>query len=305
MTHPNPAMPASTSFRSRRRSRHAAFRGFTLVELLVAVAVIALLVAILMPALVGGRVESQRVGCLNNERQIGLAFSNYIHDFNLAYPYWDCARTPVAPGTYLNWGAAYAVSWQMAIRYYIGAGNYSGNDKVPYYRCPSNPWEPVAINAQYAPAATYGMNAATFPQSYGSTSLSDPALNPADYIETRKEYQLKNPAGTALLGDVPSGADSVTGGLDYTRNTISQTPLRTDNVMYYPGMWNTPDISKYARLNHHIPGNYAAEKISWNVVACDGSAKSYNLPTSQKLAMQATNLNAYSAGLMFWMNRYK
>ncbi|MCX5662334.1 MAG: type II secretion system protein [Planctomycetota bacterium] len=293
---------AVPSCHARRISSPA---GFTLIELLVCVAIISLLVATLMPAIVGGRVESQRVGCLNNERQIALAFSNYIHDYNLAYPYWDCAQTPMAVGTYNNWGAAYAVSWQMAIRYYIGNSNYTGNDKIPYYRCPANPWEPWATNAQYAPAATYGMNSSTFPQSYGSTSAGDPATNPAWYFETRKEYQLKRPSMNALLGDVPSGNNTVTGGLDYTRNTIDETPLRTDNIVYYPGMWNTPDINKYARLNHHIPGNYAMEKMSWNIVMCDGSAKSYNMTQSQKLANQATGLTAYSDGLMFWSNRYK
>ncbi|MFN7019734.1 MAG: prepilin-type N-terminal cleavage/methylation domain-containing protein [Phycisphaerales bacterium] len=54
--------------------------GFTLVELLVAIAVIALLIGILLPALSGARATSRRVACLSNQRQLGLALQMYVSD---------------------------------------------------------------------------------------------------------------------------------------------------------------------------------------------------------------------------------
>lgn len=54
--------------------------GFTLIELLVVVAVIAVLAAILMPALARAREEGKRAGCLSNLRQIGLATAMYLDD---------------------------------------------------------------------------------------------------------------------------------------------------------------------------------------------------------------------------------
>ena len=63
-------------FRPGRRARH----GFTLTELLVVIAIIAVLAALLLPALAGAKARALRAQCMSNERQLALAGQLYTDD---------------------------------------------------------------------------------------------------------------------------------------------------------------------------------------------------------------------------------
>ena len=65
-------------------------RGFTLIELLVVIAIIAILAALLLPAMVGSKQRADQMHCLGNLRQLASAFMMYGDDNNdyIPRPLW-------------------------------------------------------------------------------------------------------------------------------------------------------------------------------------------------------------------------
>ncbi len=116
--------------------------GFTLIELLVVIAIIAILAALLLPALSKARGRAEGIYCLNNTRQLTLAWQIYADNFNGLLPY-NLGMVGSSFRTNLNW-ANNVMTWDLspdntntATLTDASLGAYV-NHATSIYRCPSD-----------------------------------------------------------------------------------------------------------------------------------------------------------------------
>ena len=231
---------------SAKRQRSA----FTLIELLVVIAIIAILAAILFPVFAQAREKARQASCLSNAKQMGLAMTMYMTDYDGTVPF---KRETLDGG---DWWTARMISWKDLVYPYIKNGGYSYNNGVAYstpgqggvFACMSN-------GSQWGTAKSFGFagtgngdETSRFPRSYAINAYAGcnemglsggycPNFWPAvgDGSGTGAESTLQNPASTILitetrnaLNDInpyyttfectPEGADGGGSGISYVMN---------------------------------------------------------------------------------------
>ena len=164
--------------------------GFTIVELLVAIAIIAILIVLIVPAVVSSREAARRMSCQNNLRQLGLAIHSY-HEVFHAFPL-GCVSAPIHNNPLQQDG----YGWATSLLPYLEQQNI--------YAAVSEPFIPGAS----APQGTIGVFLTTYEKTghiipAGATVLPVfrcPSSQLADHIRGSSQPQINGYATSDYKG---------------------------------------------------------------------------------------------------------
>jgi prepilin-type N-terminal cleavage/methylation domain-containing protein/prepilin-type processing-associated H-X9-DG protein len=270
-----------------RRSSCAAF---TLIELLVVIAIIAILAAILLPALSQAKERARRIQCIGNEKQLALTWVMYAG---------DNSDHLVANGRTLNAGGNLNVKTWVQGSYYMyndtnSALLYSSDyalfapyiSSSPIYRCPSDVPD-VLVNGQFVPKLrSYGLNGfmgwiGAWNNQFGSQAALRAFEKTADVTEPSRFFTFQDVYPKSICAPFfgvamwDSGSDSFYNYPFIDHNKGGVVSFADGHVEWH--RWHDPRTLSPASSDYHAhsdfsPNNPDIEWLKYHATILTGSA---------------------------------
>ncbi len=274
-------------------------RGFTLIELLVVIAIIAILAAILFPVFAKARAKARQASGASNQKQIALAFLQYIQDYDEKFP-------PI-----------------------MGAGTFGGQVRGQHWGVEYTDANGVVVPSLIGP---YVKSRDLFNDPSGPRGNANCDYMMNDLLATRSQAALAGVANTVLTCD-SSGSNPVSAatGLPATNGTVTGLTAGTGGLVTLnvghavgapsaaaiPGNFTTTalrDQAKFEDVTRHSEGGnfaFADGHVKWfkvvydNSLATTGKTKTIYFPARANVSTTAStvapiepqpggNMNGYS-----------